>query len=347
VGWITLSRRHFVCISCRDSAQPLDDRIGLTGSLTETARRLVSLAGGSWSFGQAHKHLKNFCGIKVSDEFIRRVSQSAGIKMAEWMEQSPAAVAAFQEAAGEVEFEADATKVNTTEGWKDVKIGIFAKRKRGESVATSQWDDRKLPAPTSRFAFARIAECHDFAANWGATASRLGIDPGSKKVTILGDGADWIWNRAAEQFPGSPGVLDIYHALGYVCDGAKALFGEGTPETKRFSDRGRELLLSDGYLGITDWVGEMLGAEPKGGDGASLGGVLNYLAGHRERLNYALRLHRGQSIGTGMVEGAAKNLIGRRLKANNARWRTGNVGKMAGLCSALYSDCWDPFWARN
>jgi hypothetical protein len=95
VGWITLSRRHFVCISCRDSAQPLDDRIGLTGSLTETARRLLSLAGGSWSFGRAHRHLQEFCGIKVSDEFIRRVSQSVGIKMAGWMEQSPAAAAAF------------------------------------------------------------------------------------------------------------------------------------------------------------------------------------------------------------------------------------------------------------
>jgi hypothetical protein len=347
LGWITLSRRHFVCISCRDSAQPLDDRIGLSGSLTETARRLVSLAGGSWSFGQAHRHLENFCGIEVSDEFIRRVSQSVGIKMAEWMEQSPAAAAAFQRAAGEVEFEADATKVNTTEGWKDVKIGIFAKRERGESAATAQWADRKLPAPTARFAFARIAECHDFAANWGATATRLGIDPRSKTLTILGDGADWIWDRAAEQFPGSPGVLDIYHALGYVCAGAKALFGEGTPETQRFSDRGRELLLSDGYMGITDWVGEMLGAKPEGGDGASLGGVLNYLAGHRDRLNYALRLHRGQSIGTGLVEGAAKNLIGRRLKANSARWRIANVGKTAGLCSALYSDCWDQFWVRN
>ncbi len=48
-----------------------------------------------------------------------------------------------------------------------------------------------------------------------------------------------------------------------------------------------------------------------------------------------------------MVEGAAKNLIGRRLKANNAEWRIENVEKMAGLCSALYSDCWDPFWIRN
>jgi hypothetical protein len=325
----------------------LDDRIGLSDSLTETARRLLSLAGASWPFEKASRHLQEFCGLDASDEFIRRVCLAAGKKLTAWMEDSPAAAAGFHAAAGEVEFETDGTSVNTTEGWKEAKIGIFAKRPRGESVETSRWDDRKLPAPTSRFAFARIAECRDFAATWGPTAKRLGIDPASGALTILGDGADWIWNRAAEQFPGSPGVLDIYHALEYVCDGAKALFGEGTPEAQRYSDRGRELLLSDGYVGITDWVGEMLGAEPKGGDGASLGGMLNYLMGHQDRLNYALRLKRGQSIGTGMVEGAAKNLIGRRLKANNAEWRIENVGKMAGLCSALYSDCWDPFWGTN
>ena len=347
MGWVTFSRLHLVCISCRDSTQPLDDRIGLSGSLTETARRLVSLAGASWAFGTAHQHLKAFCGLEASDEFIRQTCLAAGTKLAAWMEQSPAAVAGFCEATGDVEFETDGTSVNTTEGWREAKIGIFAKRERGEAVETAQWASRKLPAPTSRFAFARIADCHDFAANWGATAKRLGVDPLSGTLTTLGDGAGWIWDRAAEQFPGSPGVLDIYHALEYVCDGAKTLFGEGTPEAQRYSDRGRELLLSDGYVGITTWVGEMLGAEPKGGDGASLGGMLNYLAGHRDRLNYALRLKRGQSIGTGMVEGAAKNLIGRRLKANNAEWRLENVEKMAGLCSALYSDCWDPFWIRN
>ena len=104
------------------------------------------------------------------------------------------------------------------------------------------------------------------------------------------------------------------------------------------------MLLADGYVGIETWVGEMLGAEPKGGDGAASGGTLNDLKGHADRRNDALRLKRGQSIGTGMVEGAAMNPIGRRLKANNARWRVENVGKMAGLCSALDSDCWDRFW---
>lgn len=347
LGRIKLSRLHLVCIQCRDSVQPLDDRIGLTDSLTREARRLLCLAGASWSFDTASARLQEFCGIEASHEYIRKVSEAAGQKMTQWMEQSPVATEDFPKATGEVEFETDATKVNTLEGWKDMKIAIFAKREPGEPVETAKWDDRKLPAPTAWFAFSRIEESTSFAANWGSTAQRLGIDPLSGKLTILGDGADWIWNRTSEQFPGSTGVLDIYHALEYVCDGAKLIFGEGTPLTQEYSDRGRELLLSDGYVGITQWVGEMLGATPMGGDGASLGGVLNYLAGHKERLNYAVRLYRGQSIGSGMVEGAAKNMIGRRLKANNAEWTVDNVGKMAGLCSGMYSGCWDRFWEQN
>ena len=39
-------------------------------------------------------------------------------------------------------------------------------------------------------------------------------------------------------------------------------------------------------------------------DGSALGGTLNDLKGHADRLNYALRLKRGQSIGTGTVGGS-------------------------------------------
>ncbi|QJW96444.1 hypothetical protein [Frigoriglobus tundricola] len=41
----------------------------------------------------------------------------------------------------------------------------------------------------------------------------------------------------------------------------------------------------------------------RGCAGAALDGLLNDLAGHRERLPYALR--RGQTIGSGWIEGAA------------------------------------------
>jgi hypothetical protein len=78
---------------------------------------------------------------------------------------------------------------------------------------------------------------------------------------------------------------------------------------------------------------------------AALGELTGYFAAHSGRLNYCHRLHTGQSIGSGMVEGAAKNLIGKRLKQTGARWVLENVNEMAELCCLTYSDHWDLYWA--
>jgi hypothetical protein len=344
---VAVARAYFVCTACRNADCPLDHRVGLADYLSPAARRLCVLAGGSWSFDRAADHLQTFCGIGVSDELIRRATLAEGAAIAAWQAEAPAAVAAFVRADGDAEFETDAVKVNTTDGWRDAKIGIFARRPRGDGVETAAWADRDLPKPTARFAVAGIADSEAFAAAWGPTAVRLGIDPESADLTVLGDGAEWIWNRAAEQFPHAGGVLDVFHAAEHVRDTAKALFGDGTDEADRLGDRGTALLVSDGYAGLTDWVGELAGLSVVGTDGAALGALMNYFAGHQDRLNYAARLYRGQSIGSGMVEGAAKNLIGRRLKANNARWRVANVNRIAGVCAALYSGTWDPYWEAN
>ena len=76
---------------------------------------------------------------------------------------------------------------------------------------------------------------------------------------------------------------------------------------------------------------------------AALGGVLNYFCGHRDRLNYALRLRRGEPIGSGLIEGACKQLIGRRMKQTGAQWDVGNANRMALLCSLSYADAF-PFY---
>ena len=62
-------------------------------------------------------------------------------------------------------------------------------------------------------------------------------------------------------------------------------------------------------------------------------------------LRKAARLAEGRSIGSGQIEGACKNLIGRRLKQTGARWKVRRVNRLAGLCSIMYSDlrktCWN------
>ena len=263
------------------------------------------------------------------------------MKLSAFAQTAAEPVAAFTTAAGDVEFETDAVTVNTTEGWRDAKIGILAKRPRGEAATPAEWATRYLPKPTARFAFAAIEESTVFAGRWGPTAERLGIDPLSADLTVLGDGADWIWNRASEAFPNARGVLDIFHAAEHIADTCKALFTDAA-SIRSQREPGRTRLLADGYAGLTEWVGDSL-KQPTV-PGPALGTMLNDFAGHQDRLNYVLRLKRGQSIGSGMVEGAAKNMIGRRLKANNSRWCATNVNRMGVICSAMYSGYWEAFW---
>lgn len=338
-----LSRTYFVCCHCGDAGCPLDDRLGVSGYVSPEALRLICSAGGSWSFDVASDKLEEFCGLHVSDELIRQLTLREGPKIAAFAAAAAAAAEPFAAAAGDAEFETDATKVNTTEGWRDANIGIFAKRPRGEPAETSQWKTRRLPKPTARFAFAAVEDSETFARRWGATAERLGIDPDAAELSVLGDGAEWIWNRAAEQFPHARGCLDVFHATEHVSDAAKAYLGEGNAAAQAARTRGESLLLADGYAGLVAWVGE-LASLPAGGDGAALGGLLNYFAGHQGRLDYALRLRRGQAIGSGMVEGAAKNMIGKRLKANSARWLEKNVNRIAAVCTAQYSETWEAYW---
>ena len=65
---------------------------------------------------------------------------------------------------------------------------------------------------------------------------------------------------------------------------------------------------------------------------------------HAGHTGYAARLASGQSIGSGMVEGACKTVVGRRLKQTGARWRVRRANRMATLCGASHGDTWDPYW---
>ena len=61
-----------------------------------------------------------------------------------------------------------------------------------------------------------------------------------------------------------------------------------------------------------------------------------YLENNRDRLCYAVRLAEGRVIGSGQVEGACKNLIGKRLKQTWAEWKVDRLNRMATICTVRY-----------
>lgn len=340
-GDIELSRVYFRCVKCQTGGYVVDERLGLQGRYSPGAQRLICLAAGSWSYDVSSERLEELCGLHVSDTTIREVAQQHGAQANAWLREEPVAVKEFREAAGDVEFTTDGTCVNTTDGWREMKVGIFSKRERGEPARPEDWDTRTLPAPSTRIAFAAIEDSQQFGSRWKAWRKRLGLADASA-VSVLADGAKWIWEEQRQHLVGAEGVLDVSHALEHVSDLGKALHSDPAA-SQAWTDRARQTLLSQGWAGMEALVWE--GADQRlETEQSSVDALLGSLAPHQQHLHYAQRLASGRSIGSGQIEGACKNLIGRRLKANAARWRIRRVNRMAGLCSLLYSHQWNTYW---
>jgi hypothetical protein len=342
-GRVAVRRRALRCGGCGLTAYPLDDRLGRDGFLSPQATRLACLAAASWSFDVAAARLEELAGVRIDDETIRRCCHRAAEDLAGRREADPPEPA-FAAARGEVEFLTDGVMAPTRGGWRELKLALYLKRPPGAPAEPEDWADRELPRPTARAAYASLGDCEAFAADWGRRAAALGIDPRGP-LSVLGDGAEWIWKAAAAQFPAAAQVLDIFHAAQHLAAAAKALHGDGTTAAAEWTEAGRRALLADGWPGLLDHVG----ATPTGGRTAAgqagIDELIGYFAKHTGRLGYYGRLRSGRSIGSGAVEGLARRM-GRRLKVPGRGWCAAHVEGMAGLIATVDTPEWDSLWSR-
>jgi hypothetical protein len=319
--------------------------MGIRGARTRQAERMLCLAGASWSFAQASAYLAELSGLKASANTVRSVCQQEAQRIEAWQANATAAGEKYRKTPGSDEFQIDGTCVNTNHGWKEMRVGVFAKRAAGEPASSAQWATRKLPSPAVRVAFAAIEDHEAFAARWPVVAARLGIRAGAA-LDVWADGARWIWERVNFHFAFARGTLDIYHALEHVSGAGKIVFGEGTPAAARWQDKARDMLLSEGHVGMTRLIDQTLVNAVRAPQRAALAKLADYLRPHAQHLNYAERLATGRPIGSGLVEGACKNYLGRRLKQTGARWLIPNANRMATLGSLVYADQWTDYWGR-
>jgi len=343
-GVVKLQRRYLRCPVGCGGIFPLDERLGVRSYVTWQGQRLLSLAAGSWSYDQAAELLQEFCGMRVSDTTIRAIAQQHGGHMRRWQQEEPGACAAFQQAEGEAEFATDGTSVNTSAGWREMRVGVFAKRQRGKARTVVHWEERHLPAPTARVAFTGLVRADSFGGQWRHWANRLGLKQ-TDELTVLADGARWIWKQVDRHLPGAHGVLDIYHASAHLHETAAVLHGEQTKAARRWVESRRRSLLDGGAATVLKIFADERKTLRSPRHRASLDDLCDYLRPHLAHTGYRHRLLNGQTIGSGIVEGACKTVIGRRLKQTGARWRIRRVERMASLCCVLYGRQWDAYWS--
>jgi hypothetical protein len=346
VGVVEVKRRYWQCRCGTEGAYAADQVLGLDGRFSKVVQKHCCRLAADVSFAKASDHLQAMLHVSMAPETVRTLVQSHGKAMATFQPKDEATAQDFRQAKGEVEFAVDAGKVNTREkGWKDLKIAVILKRESGEPSTPSQWQDDRLPAATIAVSLAMIATSKVFRRCWRAPLRRLGVTAFAA-VHALGDGASWIWKSVERALSGCTQTLDIYHASERLSTCAQRIFGEGTDEATAAFERGRGLLLSDGWSGVCAWVGELLAVEEvteRERRRLSTDKLLNYFSKHVGRLNYRERLNSGRAIGSGAVEGQAKTL-GLRLKSRGARWNYSNVRPMASLVCVRNSVQWESYW---
>jgi hypothetical protein len=348
LGPLDLCRSHGYCQACGQPGFAADDLLGIDGWMTARARRLACLAGLHDPFRKADDLLAELCGWRVCAETIRRHCHQGAADARACRDQRaglPQEFAKQTHQNQDCEVHVDAGKVNTPEGWRDIKVASFACRERGQPSTSADYEQRDLPVPSVRAVVAEVEEAAAFGPRCQQEAERLGVSVAQTGLSVLGDGAEWIWNLAEQTFAGATQVLDVYHGVEKLAGAAREAFGCGTATLAQWLEQARGKLIGDGYAGVCEALAEPIeDAEAQGRLNGKAGEVLNYFCGHQGRLGYAVRLRRGQAIGSGLVEGTIKQRVNVRMKRGSARWLPKHVGAFVEFMALSDTPEWDEYW---
>jgi hypothetical protein len=196
--------------------------LGIDGWLTPRARRMADRAGVCQPFRQAEALLADLAGWSIDAETIRRYCHEDAAAARQSRATRPTLPECFAAAPGEKELHIDAGKVNTPEGWQDVKVAGFACRERGQPATAEDYEQRDLPSPSVRSVLAAVEAAQSLGERCAAEAQRLGVR--AEQLRTLGDGADWLWSLVGEHFPSATPWLDIDHGCAKLANAVCKFF---------------------------------------------------------------------------------------------------------------------------
>jgi hypothetical protein len=163
------------------------------------------------------------------------------------------------------------------------------------------------------------------------------LDPRKTTVVIVGDGAEWIWNRAT-WFVRRCEILDFWHALEHAWRFARLRYGDGSAQ----ADQWVHAIAEDLRAGkVQDVIARLKRLRPKTAElRESLAGLIRYYSENVSRMQYDEYLRLGYGIGSGAVESAHKQVIHARLRQAGMRWSEAGARRLLALRLLLLNDQW-------
>lgn len=208
----------------------------------------------------------------------------------------------------------------------------------------------KLEGPINRRIYASFAPKRHVFEVARREADKRGFSEGSGKlVQIVTDGDSDLELYGAELFPSAIHTTDVIHVIEKLWKAGECLYREGSEELREWVGRQRERLYEGEVEQILYELAERRDAIPKTGPGNKgrrkrLDAVCRYLVNRGpERMNYDELLRHDLEISSGMIEGAVKNILGRRFDRGGCRWIPERAEALLQLRCIEVNGDWDAF----
>jgi len=360
-GRLQVLAPRYRCLPCHQQCRPLLDLLGVEpGRICGSLARLLALLAVVGPYELAVRLADLLLGVRVSAMGVWRVTQRLGQAAANYSEalsqyhaDSRSQAASVEHAPPVVVAGVDACvlgmQVRTTrrrrvgaeplpplppveEGqFRDVKTGvILLPQERVESSPGRR-------SVVRRFLVTCLGDADDVFRRLYAQLRELGWVGPQTVVVIVGDGAEWIWNRA-KMFVRRCEILDFWHALEYAWGFARLRYGVGSAQADAWVHQIAEDLRAGK---VEEVIARLKRLRPKTAElRASLQALIRYYSENATRMRYDEYLRLGYGIGSGAVESAHKQVVHARMRQAGMRWSEAGARRLLALRLLLLNDNW-------
>ncbi len=361
LGEVSYTRSRYRCPSCKKVRYPGDELLDIVEtSRSPGVRRQVARLGAKEAFHEVALDLHELAGIELSRKDAERIAEGIGADIEKRdaierfhvrMQEPPPCETPKTIPTLYIEFDGTGVPMVSRElaGRKGKQADGSAKTREAKlgcvfTQTTVDEEGRPIRDPASTTFTGAIEDAATFGNRIYAEAVRRGLFQATR-VVVLGDGAQWIKNLVQIHFPRAIHIVDFYHAKEHVSQLCKALFAKpGLIESQR--ERWWDLLAQGDIEGIVQQASGHLPTNPLENKDARR--EIDYLDKNKEQMRYAKFRQQQLFIGSGVIEAACKNLIGKRLKQSGMKWTVRGANSIIALrCATMSQNRFIDYWEQR
>lgn len=358
VGEVELLRAWYLCPHCHHGQCPADAALDIEKTdLSPGVRRMLALVGSEAPFDRGRRQIELLAGLDVTAKAVERAAEAIGADIAagEQREIQRALQLHLPIAVGQpipiLYVEMDGTGVPVVKAETEGRPGKVSgqpahtrEAKIGCVFTQTAWDREgyAIRDPDSTTYVAAIETAGEFGPRIYLEAWIRGWERAEKKV-VIGDGAEWIWNIADDQFPGAIQIVDIFHARQHLWDVARKLYPGQEAEQKRWMAIHQEELLDEGK--IEDLVAVLRAIDSLNPELLEkIRAEADYFDNNTERMRYPKFRAQHLFIGSGVIEAGCKRIIGSRCKQSGMFWTVRGANAILALRCCHFNGRFENYW---